>query len=134
MVQIVQNTTYNNAYDGAAYFDKSNEKKKTFFIHLTLSVPISGEENKNKLNFYFHTSLKAFINLLRHQKEVWKWKFNLIFISIQLSEMHGTLREEIIYQAWKEGYLLEGNYFLVELKAVSLFYWDSNDHIWDVIM
>ena len=59
MVQIVQNTTYSNAYDDAAYFDKSNEKKKTFFIHLTLSVPISGEENKNKLNFYFHTSLKA---------------------------------------------------------------------------
>ena len=61
MVQIVQNTTYNNAYDDAAYFDKSNEKKKKFFIYLTLSVPISGEENKNKLNFYFHTSLKALI-------------------------------------------------------------------------
>ena len=27
---------------------------------------------------------------MRHHKEVWKWKFNLIFISIQLSEMHGT--------------------------------------------
>ena len=58
MVQIVQNTTYNNAYDDAAYFDKSNEKKKTFFIYLTLSVPISGEENKNKLNFYFNTTFR----------------------------------------------------------------------------
>ena len=31
-------------------------------------------------------------NLLMHYNEVWKWKFNFIFISIQLSEMHGTGR------------------------------------------
>ena len=29
---------------------------------------------------------------MTHHKEVWKKKLNLIFISIQLSEMHGTLR------------------------------------------
>ena len=47
------------------------------------------------LNFYVHTSLwclKRFYvslkNLLRHRKEVWKWKFKLIFILIQLSEMY----------------------------------------------
>ena len=60
-----------------------------------------GRIERNKLNFYFHTSLwwlKKFYedlsswNLLMHYKEVWKWKFNFIFISIQLSEMLGTGR------------------------------------------
>ena len=34
-------------------------------------------------------------DLLGHHKEVWKQKFNLIFISIQLSEMHGMLKVKI---------------------------------------
>ena len=60
-----------------------------------------GRIERNKLNFYFHVSLwwlKRFYedlsswNLLMHYKEVWKWKFNFIFISIQLSEMLGMGR------------------------------------------
>ena len=58
---------------------------------------------KIKLNFYFHTSLwylrRFYEGLKGLQKPFWnnkkKWenkKFGLIFISIKLSEMHGTLR------------------------------------------
>ena len=64
--------------------------------------PNSGRREKIKLHCYFHTSCgsslkasKAFINLLRHHKEVWRYKFNLIFIPIQLSEMQGTGRVNI---------------------------------------
>ena len=40
---------------------------------------------------------KTFWDLLRHHKEVWKYKFNLIFISVQLSEMHGMLRLNSVF-------------------------------------
>ena len=34
-------------------------------------------------------------NLLRHHKEVWKWKFKLISVSMQLSEMHVAGRAKV---------------------------------------
>ena len=34
---------------------------------------------------------------MRHHKEVWKWKFNSIFISIQLPEMNGSLRVKWLF-------------------------------------
>ena len=43
------------------------------------SRPNPGRREKIKLNFYFLTSL-------------WCLKINLIFISVQLSQIHGTLR------------------------------------------
>ena len=75
---------------------------------LILPVPIQDEEKKIKLNFHFHTSLwclkRLYEGFLRHHK-VWKWKFNLIFISIQLSEVHGTGRfksEFNNFQIWSQ--------------------------------
>ena len=41
------------------------------------------------------TALKAFIKHFEAPQEVWKWKFNLIFISTQFSEMHGILRVKV---------------------------------------
>ena len=66
-----------------------------------LSRPNPGPREKIKL--FFHTSLwclkkvlwrplRPSKNLLRYHKEVWKQKFNLIFISVLLSEMYGTGR------------------------------------------
>ena len=42
---------------------------------------------------------KVFRNLLRHLKEM-REKINLIFISIPLSEMHGTVRFKSIDAKW----------------------------------
>ena len=41
------------------------------------------------------TALKAFIKPFEAPQEVWKWKFNLIFISTQFSEMHRILRVKV---------------------------------------
>ena len=74
---------------------------------LTLLVPIPDEEKKIKLNFYFHTPLfwclKRFYQGLKGlYKTFWgttkkcdNKNLTLIFIWIQLSEMHGTLKVKI---------------------------------------
>ena len=54
---------------------------------LTLTAPIPDKEKKNNLKLYFHISLWC---LKRHHKEVWKQKFKVIFILIQLFEMYGV--------------------------------------------
>ena len=68
---------------------------------LTLPVSIPYEQKNIKLNIYFHISLwclKRFSEGLKGLHKPFegpqrcvKIKFNLIFISIQLSEIHGTL-------------------------------------------
>ena len=73
---------------------------------LNPSHPNPGQREKIKLNFYFHTSLwwlKRFYEGLKGlHKILWgttesceNKKFNLIFISIELSEMHGTGRVNV---------------------------------------
>ena len=65
------------------------------------SRPNPGRREKIKLNFYFHASLwcrkrfeafKAFIKPFEAPQRSVKIKINLIFISIHISEMHGTLK------------------------------------------
>ena len=69
------------------------------------SRPNPGQREKIKLNFYFHTSLwsrKRFYEGLKGlHKTFWGTtkkceNKNLIFISIQLSEMHETLRVNVL--------------------------------------
>ena len=60
---------------------------------LTLPIPIPDEEVKFLFSHFFIVPQKGFIRVFikpfeAQQKSV-KWKFYLIFISIQLSEMHG---------------------------------------------
>ena len=73
--------------------------------YINPSRPNPGRREKVKLNFDFYTSLwclkRFYEGFMRHHKEVWKSKFNLIFISIQLLEMHGTLRVNILIKIWK---------------------------------
>ena len=68
---------------------------------LTLPVPISDKEKRIKVNFYFHASLWYLKRFYEGIKDLHKtfWgttkkceNKNLIFVSIQLSEMHGTGR------------------------------------------
>ena len=90
---------------------------KSCFQSINPLRPNPRRRKKIKLNFYFHTSLwclKRFYEGLKglhktfwdttHHKEVRKWKFNLIFISIQLSEMPGTGRVKK-YEGGKDFFL-----------------------------
>ena len=68
-------------------------------FHLTLPVPIPDKEKKLSWIFIFTLSgaskgfTKAFIKPFETRpQKVWKLKFDLIFILIQLAEMHGTLK------------------------------------------
>ena len=79
-----------------------------FHVKIISWIPIPDEEKKIKLNIYFYTSLwclkrfyeglaskgfiKAFIKPFEAPQRSVKIKFNSIFISIQLSEMNGSLR------------------------------------------
>ena len=77
--------------------------KLSNLIILNPSRPSSGRTEKTKLNFYFHTSLwclKRFYEGLKGLHRTFRGtakkrentNFKLIFISIQLSEMQGSLR------------------------------------------
>ena len=69
---------------------------------LNPSRPDPGQREKMNLNFYVHTSLwclkrfyeglKAFIKIFKAPQRSRKWKFKLIFILIQFSEMNGAGR------------------------------------------
>ena len=70
-------------------------------LFLIIPVPIPNEEKKLSQIFiftliygawkHFMKAFKAFIKPIEAPQRSVKSKFNLIFISIQLSEMHGTL-------------------------------------------
>ena len=73
--------------------------------------PSPGRREKIKLDFYFHTSLwcleRFYEGLKGLHKTFWgttkkceKKKINLIFISIQLSEMHWTGRVKVCLNWW----------------------------------
>ena len=60
---------------------------------ITFNPSCHNPGRREKINFYFHTFCgKTFWGTT---KKCENKKFNLIFISIQLSEMHGTLRVDI---------------------------------------
>ena len=76
--------------------------KMTHLFHFGHKRKSRTKRKKIKLNFYFHTSLwslkrfyeglKTFIKPFEAPQRSMKIKFNLMFISIQLSEMHETGR------------------------------------------
>ena len=94
-----------------------DQKRKHLKLYpmLTLLVTIPDKEKEFTLNFYFHnslSSLKRFSEGLKGITRKRKLKFNLIFISIQLSEMHETGRVNnliLIPQLFQDGgrYLIE---------------------------
>ena len=55
---------------------------------LYIALPLPGQWEKIKLNFYFHNSLWCLKGFMKA----------LFFISIQLSEMHGTGRVKICFK------------------------------------
>ena len=59
-------------------------------------------------------------NLLKHYKEVWRQTFNLIFISVQLSEMHGTGNVERINKLLSPLQLLEIAGFMMLLAEIEV--------------
>ena len=71
-------------------------------LFLIIPVPIPNEEKKLSQIFiftllygawkHFMKALKAFIKPIEAPQRSVKLKFNLISISVQLSEMHGTLK------------------------------------------
>ena len=62
--------------------------------------PNPGRREKIKLNFYFHTSMWC-PKKLKPFGAPQEIKFNLLFISIQLSEMHGAGRVNISKNVYK---------------------------------
>ena len=76
----------------AKYLFNCNIYFQYYHICIAIVTPSRSDPERRQtitLNFYFHISLwLPWQNLARHDKEVWKSKFKLIFILIQLSEMH----------------------------------------------
>ena len=86
-------------------------------LHFNPSRLNPGRWEKITENFYFPTSLWCL-------KEVWKQKFNLIFISVQLPEMHGTLKVNVGYP-WLpglNGFLWKTSKHLSSAKSLLTFF------------
>ena len=75
----------------------SKQNLSSATIQVNLSQPNPGRQEEINLNFYFYTFLS------RHPKKVWKEKFRLIFILVQLSEIYGAGRIKIksLRYSWK---------------------------------
>ena len=76
-----------NIYNTGENFENVHEKPQFWFLSWIWLISLS-------LNMINHMHLYR-KNLLRHHKEVWKWKFKLISVSIQLSEMHVAGRAKV---------------------------------------
>ena len=90
------------------------------------SRPNPGQREKINLNLYFHTSLWChkrsydFTNPLRYHKEVRKYKFKLVFISIQLSEMHWAERVKVNYVKMTRNLTIRQNFTNIFTNKVYL--------------
>ena len=76
-----------NILNAGENFENVHEKPQFWFLSWIWLISLS-------LNMINHIHLYR-QNLLRHHKEVWKWKFKLISVSIQLSEMHVAGRAKV---------------------------------------